>query len=150
MPETHSYITEYHVTPNRNSHLCKIPHLLSLPSLLSLYVFLWNLIKEWLKPTLISQNIMRHQTETRIYARFPIFWAYLHFCLYTFFMKPNSRMPETHLYIIEYHMTPNWNPHLCKFPHLLSLFPAMKPIFCTPLGGAVDYRDRSGCSPPMA
>jgi hypothetical protein len=51
-------------------------------------------------------------------------------------------MPETHPHITEYHMTPNRNPHLCKIPHLLSLFPAMKPIFCTPLGGAVDYRDR--------
>ena len=56
-------------------------------------------------------------------------------------MKPNYRVPETHPYITEYYMTPNRDSHLWKIPHLLSLFPAMKPIFCIPLEGAVDYTD---------
>src|SRR5882762_864872 len=57
-------------------------------------------------------------------------------------MKPNQRMLETHPYIAENHMTPSPNLHLCSIMHLFSLFSAMKPKFCTPPGGEVDYRDR--------
>ena len=129
------------MTPNQFSHLHFIP--IFEPMFIFVFIFFfWNPIKNSWNPPLYHEISHDAQPKPSSMQCFTSFEPMLIFIIDTFLWNPIKETLKPTLISCNIMWHPTEAFIYVTFCIFWAYFQKLKPIFCTPLGGEVDYRDR--------